>query len=1501
MSYVGQYKSINQIEIFCGYSYYPCDRCALKSINLEGFFKARESLQIECTHYSRMNTVDILPDFNTSTTSISTLYIMPGCNMSIFSLIKLVMELKPQRLSFRSGSIHGLVNLFPVRHQTDNCISLSQVRDSLKSINDIQYNVASMHETESNTIDIDKTMATFLRVIFRSMPMLQTLSLRRCKASVIMDLFNTDMPSVTYLTLTGTDITPNVIQCVANRMKGLKAIYISSIIYNSTRNECLTEEIPLSNVTNLTLHLNYSGVFQPMHIKLNMPNLQTLSISGLNGAEIVDLIHTDMPSVTNLTLTGPDITPEVIQCIGNRMKGLEDINIHSSIYNNTRGVCSPDATPLSNVTNLTLHYSGVFQPMDFKLNMPNLQKLSIGGKNGSKVIDMIQTDLPSVNELNINLRNITSDMIQSVASRMEGLKHISVIIWNRTHLTKDTLAEISSDSRFEFCTSKYHHSCLPISLFRNLHIVKDHINDIILERGTDLPYTNQAYRYFYNEPIDNNMELYQDIYQYSIKITGDVTCDLIPNINISYQQGMYVSGKNKSKLIHSLSQLYMPSLKDLIVLTVTGKEITANVMDQISTNMPALETLVLGYSQHADFPWGEFIMESPKLNIYLNIELQGLDKCSKWMDVFGNIKNIFLFTCSYATQDVTGPSLCRELTEVFQSIKNTSLQRFILLPPIIDKCRHINLSHNRLQDLGRKTFSKASFFAEAETLDASFDNISALYDGCFQGLINLHELDISWNKMTHIDSSHFSDLHNLHVLKLSHNELKTMGECLGEFISFSHEMTTLDMSHNYLSSVYSTQCNITDLYEMKRNSYIYLQNNNYTNLAEIVQIMGLNNRYVNLSSNPIGNQKVTTDPINEEKPTIRIKNYVGPFLDKVFFAENWKSSLTNHLITLKDIMTHTLEANIKITPWLYFDHLPFNKNLLEQTFSPVKVDLLNVSGINTTINPTDALGAFSVLNNLSFNLGDQIYCGCEYIAAYVLLNVLYKSGHLTNPYYSNNWICSGPWEFSGIPLLKAPQKMFKDCWQGDPEIDNHCVSYNHIQSNMYTLDCSTCHLKKLPQLNMDGFSFRIEVILMSNNQISDLCETGPKDINGKNTYGLYFPIPPNVELMDFRNNSLKSICDDFFRKLDHSNHTHLTRLDLRHNQLTTLSKYVVSNQFRLDFVILLEGNRFLCTCDNIWTLKDWIVVQTDEWLPDLKSVECRDKKGKRFVDIKQSDVNCNTSSMWQNVTIGMATTVGILIFIGVYLYRVKSKVKVWLYMKFGWHPLDKGDNDNDITDMDYDAFISYSHEDLAWVRENLLDFLQADKYGFTVCLHERDWPVGVLITENILLSVKHSRRMIMVLSENYLNSVWCRMEFQAAHREMLEGRTKYLIMIAMEGFPLELLPPEMDFYIKTHTYLEAESNWFKEKLIYAMPEIPLTKIRELRSQTSLDMDMEVRARSRRRFPALFYRMFTYRDGRGDLQQDEEMIIDNEEIEDDTRDIENDFQEDEEVIVENEEK
>ncbi len=1372
----------SRIKIYCRHR---CHRCSLNSLDLSNFFKPNEQkdLDIFCDYYDyysypRLTTVDIVPDFWTVTPSISHLNILQ-CNMSMLSLLKLVVELKPQSLSL--GSLYEPITLFPVIHQTENCISLKEVRDGLRNIAEFKYDAVNR--------PIDKTMATFLKTIFSNTPFLKSLTLGRCNGSEIIDLIETDMPSVTYLELIGPDITPNVIQCVGNRMKGLENIHIYSIINGSIRKRCSTEETPLSNVTSLSLH--YSGVFRAIDSKLDMPNLQTLSISGLNGSDIVALFNTDMPFVTSLRLDrGADITPDIIQCIGNRMKGLKDIYISSIIYNSMRKECSVNSTPISNVISLTLHYSEVFQPMDSKLNMPNLQTLSISGLNGSEIVDLIHTDMPSVTCLELTGPDITSDVIQCVGNRMKGLE--------------------------------------------NIHI-HSKINGSIRKRCS----TEET-------PLSNVTSL-------SLHYSG-----VFQAVHLNF------------------------NMPNLITLTISG--ITSDVT--IASTMKGLE----------------------HLNIYIIIE-----------QVY----------------------LCSNTKDVFRNIKNTSLKMFIFSPPgrLASQpygCEVIDLSHNGLKDLGRKTFSNAHYFEGVRYLDASFNNISTLYEGCFIGLnnleeldvswnhiinissahmaelhnlrvlclahnelrtlnqgcfeylTNLEELDVSWNGITHINSSYFAGLHKLQVLILSHNELKTISECLSELIYFSNEMTTLDMSHNFLSSDYSTRCKMTKLQRL------YLQNNDYSSITEIVEIIGFDIKYINLSSNPVGILELNHPPINKETLE-KISNDFSTS-DEVIILRNLRYSWTNS-ITLKDVMTRPIKANAKITPWLYFQWLLSDKYISQLKHSPIVVDLFNMSGIYTTINATEALLAFPVMNHFSFNLGDQIYCGCEYISTYVMLNVLYKSGELTNPYYKNNWTCKGPWEFAGIPLLQAPQRMFKDCWQGNIYLDNCCVYYKQIYTNKHTIDCSTCGIKNLPLLDMYEFFSKVEVILMSNNQIDDLCETDiSRYVNTDDVIDLFhFSQPSKVEVIDFRNNSLESICDAFFKLLNQSWYSSLRKIDLRQNQLITLSKYVLNNRFNLDFIILLAGNRFLCTCDNIW-LKDWIVLQPDEMLPDLKSVECRDRKGNLFINMKVSELNCNTSTMsvtstmWQHVTIGLATTVGILILIAVYLYRVKNKIKVWIYMKFGWHPLDKGDNDNDITDMDYDAFISYSHQDLVWVRENLVDFLQSDNLGYTVCLHERDWPVGVLITENILLSVKHSRRMIMVLSENYLNSEWCRMEFQAAHREMLEGRTKYLIMIAMEGFPLGQLPPEMDFYIKTHTYLEAESNWFKEKLIYAMPETPLTKIRELRSQTNVDMELEVRAISRRRFPALFYRIFIYRDGRGELQQDEEIIVENEEIGEATVDIENDEEE-----------
>ena len=64
-----------------------------------------------------------------------------------------------------------------------------------------------------------------------------------------------------------------------------------------------------------------------------------------------------------------------------------------------------------------------------------------------------------------------------------------------------------------------------------------------------------------------------------------------------------------------------------------------------------------------------------------------------------------------------------------------------------------------------------------------------------------------------------------------------------------------------------------------------------------------------------------------------------------------------------------------------------------------------------------------------------------------------------------------------------------------------------------------------------------------------------------------------------------------------------------------------------------------------------------------------------------------------------------------------------------------------------------------------------------MCLHYRDWIPGEYIQNQILQSVQASRRTIVVLSHNFLESVWGQLEFKAAHSQALKDKTNRIIVI----------------------------------------------------------------------------------------------------------------------------
>ncbi|XP_078575768.1 uncharacterized protein LOC144861671 [Branchiostoma floridae x Branchiostoma japonicum] len=79
----------------------------------------------------------------------------------------------------------------------------------------------------------------------------------------------------------------------------------------------------------------------------------------------------------------------------------------------------------------------------------------------------------------------------------------------------------------------------------------------------------------------------------------------------------------------------------------------------------------------------------------------------------------------------------------------------------------------------------------------------------------------------------------------------------------------------------------------------------------------------------------------------------------------------------------------------------------------------------------------------------------------------------------------------------------------------------------------------------------------------------------------------------------------------------------------------------------------------------------------------------------------------------------------------------------------------------FDAFVSANQRDFSWVNE-WVQQLESPPHNLKICVHHRDFKTGVPITDNIAWAVANSRKILVVLSKNFLTSNWCKVELRAA-------------------------------------------------------------------------------------------------------------------------------------------
>lgn len=131
----------------------------------------------------------------------------------------------------------------------------------------------------------------------------------------------------------------------------------------------------------------------------------------------------------------------------------------------------------------------------------------------------------------------------------------------------------------------------------------------------------------------------------------------------------------------------------------------------------------------------------------------------------------------------------------------------------------------------------------------------------------------------------------------------------------------------------------------------------------------------------------------------------------------------------------------------------------------------------------------------------------------------------------------------------------------------------------------------------------------------------------------------------------------------------------------------------------------------------------------------------------------------------------------------------------------------------YDAFVSYSNVDHAFVAR-LVGMLENAPPNYKLCVYERDFTAGNVLNDCIMQSIATSRKVVLIISENFVQSHWCLWELHLAQHSLLEEKRNGLILVVVGKVKLNQLPPTLRFLMKTRIYLEWDPDPPKQRIFW---------------------------------------------------------------------------------------
>ncbi|XP_053430251.1 toll-like receptor 4 [Nycticebus coucang] len=348
------------------------------------------------------------------------------------------------------------------------------------------------------------------------------------------------------------------------------------------------------------------------------------------------------------------------------------------------------------------------------------------------------------------------------------------------------------------------------------------------------------------------------------------------------------------------------------------------------------------------------------------------------------------------------------------------------------------------------------------------------------------------------------------------------------------------------------------------------------------------------------------------------------------------------------------------------------------------------------------------------------------------------------------------------------------------------LSYTHTQVAFHGIFDG---LVSLQVLKMAGNSFQDNILPDVFNEMTNLIFLDLSECQLEQVSQKAFNTLSSLQLLNMSHNNLVSLDILPYKPLQS-----LQVLDCSFNRIVALQKQELQDFPRSLAFLNLTQNDFACVCEHQSFL---------QWVKDQRKLLV---KAEHMVCATPLDMKGMPALSFRNTTCQMSKTI---ISVSVVIVLMVSVVVVLVY-KFYFHlMLLAGCKKYGRGESTYDAFVIYSSQDEDWVRNELVKNLEEGVPHFQLCLHYRDFIPGVAIAANIIQEGFHkSRKVIVVVSKNFIQSRWCIFEYEIAQTWQFLSSRAGIIFIVLQKVEKSLLRQQVDLYclLNRNTYLEWEDN-----------------------------------------------------------------------------------------------